>query len=318
MYRPVNYWYNNCINTSYSLTNDDYNSILKYNGFGRCLPTTFDVAEAYSRDHLVIYKLSFKKLDDGNNSSDSEKCIYFTLLWKEDRLVISCFNRVETVLKSYKYINVAFSCKLSDNKLDIDCLDDDRNSIGKIDIDFEDDKCTISTLSKIIELLIPCDGDYYEDSAFKCEVDSVLSTANVLKSFVSIYSNYSIVTGNKDTIDNFQNVIGSNFSKYIYVCYEFRITILYNGYEYVVDLGYIVYPNDYKNGVTTFEKGGYIRNGIFNTQVLDKDLVTIADNKIKTIDFEMDAKEKNYTNLTKDRCYKLMPNHNYNYPYSRY
>ena len=140
-----------------------------------------------------------------------------------------------------------------------------------------------------------------------------------MKSFISVYSNYSIVTGNKGTIDeDFSDVIGYNFSEYSYVCYEFRITILYNGYEYVVDLGYIVYPNDYKNGVTTFEKGGYIRNGIFNTQVLDKDLVTIADNKIKTIDFEMDAKEKNYTNLTKGDCYDLMPNHNYNYPYSRY
>ena len=292
MYRPITYLYENCIDTGYHLTSADHNLMANSD---------------------AIYKLSFRKLDDGSSSdssdsSDDEKCIYFTLSFKE-KLTITCFNKIAPALKLYGSIKVDYSRNEDGNG--IDCSEYGKY-VGTLAIYSQKNRCSISKFSGLIELLIPCDGDYYyDDSTFKCEMIPKAS-------FISIYSNYSNASGEKDVIDgNFDDIIKMDFSKSNFVCYQFRITISYSSYEYVVDLSYVVFPKKYENGVTVFKKGGYVKCGEFAIQAQDLiQLVTIRNNAIETIDFIL--YDLQYTNTnpfqTTEDCYEVMPNHNYNYP----
>ena len=291
MYRPITYLYENCIDKNYHLTSADHNLMANSD---------------------AIYKLSFRKLADGSSSSDSsdssddEKCIYFTLSFKEE-LTITCFNKIDPALKLYDSIKVDYSRNEDGNG--IDCSEYGKY-VGTLAIYSQKNRCSISKFSKLIELLIPCDGDYYyDDSTFKCEMIPKAS-------FISIYSNYSNASGEKDVIAvRFDAIIGEDFSGYNFVCYQFRIAISYSSYEYAVDLSYVVFPEKYEDGVTVFKKGGYIKCGEFAIQAQDSiQLVTIGRNAIETIDFILYDLQYTHTFDDAEDCYRTMPNHNYNYP----
>ena len=319
LYKPVTYLFNDCINTNDTLDNLDYTVICGNSNFNIL---DFNTQMAIEQDKIVIYKLYFRKLDDGNTSNVTEKCIYFTLLWNDDgTLVISCYKRVNSKMTLYKSITVEYdrTVNTDNSKIEIKCLENE-NEIGDLNIDLNNKTCTITSLSKLIEILVPCDGNYYDNLTFKCEPYKVLTGGSSPQSFISLYSNFSIIDDYEETdfTETFQDMIQYDYSSYKYVTFSFRVTIIYADYNYIVDIGYLVYPDKYKNGLTTFKKGGYIKNGIFSTQVGDITLIEFTTNSIKTIDFEIkDFEPEGFIFDSLEDCYNFMPNHSYNYPYSQ-
>ena len=336
LYKKINFMFKNCIQFDYIMDEDDINVILSQNRIEYEISLIdFNPNQIVSSDYIVIYKLGFKKLNDGLSSNDmgteteiENMCIYFTIKWNETNtsLTLDCYNKIDIQTNAISYYNSINSSSYSElnNKLEITFLDE-QNEMDML-IDFNNKECKLTNFSKLKDLLIPCDGNYYnlENDTFYCYPIKTIKLKNgdeptyKIKQINSFYSNSVYLPLEEHLNDeSLSDIINKNYMEYKSVEFLFEITLEYLNITYKNQIGYLSLPKHY-NGITTFRKFGMIRNNQFYTEILESFPLIILnklDNSIQTLDFKLkDDKENIYTDLNKERCYIIMRNHNYNYP----
>lgn len=168
IYENINFSFNDTIDINYNLNNKDYKEILNFNGYNCKIKELFLFPNNFNEGNIIIiYKLYFL------NNKKEKKCIYFSVIYDE-KIKISCFNKINKNLIPYKSIYCNYKVKLIGNKIKPEF----EINLDKGFVKLKSSYIEIEENSEIYNLLIPYDGYYSKDKGFLYEFYKILDIKN--------------------------------------------------------------------------------------------------------------------------------------------
>lgn len=288
IYKDLNFNFNKCININYELNNKDFKEILFENNilndikFKDFLPNLL-----INKNVIIIYKLIINDLFNSNKL----KCIYFTINYIDNNKLIICnFNKIKNNnLKYYNKIIQSYRINLNIiNKEIIFKINLENNN--KLIFNLNKKELEINNFSDIFNLLIPLNGNYNQNNKFNFEIYKLLDIKMEKNhtSFINFYSNLNYskeILINKINYLNFNNILINDYTIYNKLTFCFKIKLYYLNNFKIININYIVKPLNYYFKTNFKNKGILIYN---NWRIkINKDLIKIDINSIKTLNFEI-------------------------------